>query len=286
MKSVRELKQTVMQRLRYSWGENAAVFFLTAGGISAALLIWTMIIDYMRMDGMTAAAKSFIGISDGGAIAVTVIIAVIFIFIAEPFRYGVKWYRLQQIRGNSVHARSIFSCYGSWKRAGQILKLNLCLFARRLYFTLPLAAILVFGLYLVHTIQTAGSGAAYVAAAAAVLLLTGGVICAAAALNCRFAAAAYLFVLHPDASVKEIIEKSVRIAKGKTDYLTEAVLSSARWLPFCVLIFPAVFVLPYMRMMYTAAVNEMIVSYENDADGGENTEKQDRDGKRVTVVAE
>ncbi|MDE5577181.1 MAG: hypothetical protein K2J11_07325 [Oscillospiraceae bacterium] len=285
MKSVKELKQTVKLRLRYSWGENAAVFFLTAGGISAAMLIWAMIIDYMRMDGITAVPKSFIGISDGGAIAVTVIIAVLFIFVSEPFRYGVKWYRLQQIRGNSVHARSIFSCYGSWKRAGQIFKLNLCLFVRRLYFTLPLAAMLVLGLYLVRTIQTAGSGAAYAAAAAAVLL-TGGVICAAAAFNCRFAAAEYLFALDPDASVKDIIEKSVRIAKGKTDYLTETVLSSAKWLPFCVLIFPAVFVFPYMRMMYTAAVNEMIVSYENDAGSGEDAEKPDRDGKRVTVVAE
>ena len=145
---------------------------------------------------------------------------------------------------------------------------------------------LVLGLYLVHKIQTAGGSAAYGAAAAAVLLLTGGVICAAAAFNCRFAAAAYLFVLDPDASAKEIIEKSVRISKGKTDYLAEAVLSSARWLPLCILIFPAVFVIPYMRMMYTAAVNEMIVSCENDADSGEDTEKTDRDGKRVTVVAE
>ena len=286
MKSVRELKQTVKLRLRYSWGENAAVFFLTAGGISAAVLIWTMIIDYMRMGGITSAGKSFAGISDGGTLAVTAIIAVLFIFIAEPFRYGVKWYRLQQIRGNSVHARSIFSCYGSWKRAGQIFKLNSCLFARRLYFTLPLSAMLALGLYLVHKIQTAGSGAAYGAAAAAVLLLTGGVVCAAAVFNFRFAAAAYIFVLDPDASANEIIEKSIRIAKGKTDYLAEALLSSARWLIFCVLIFPAVFVIPYMRMMYTAAVNEIIVSYENDGDSGEDTEKTDSGGKRVTAVAE
>lgn len=286
MKSVRELKQTVNLRLRYSWGENAAVFFLTAGGISAAVLMWTMIIDYMRMGGITAVGKSFVDISDGETLAVTAVIAVLFIFIAEPFRYGVKWYRLQQIRGNSVHARSIFSCYGSWKRAGQIFKLNLYLFVRRLYFTLPLAAMLAFGLYLVHKIQTSGGGAAYGAAAAAVLLLTGSVICAAAAFNCRFAAAAYLFVLDPNASAKKIVEKSVRISKGKTDYLAEALLSSARWFPLCVLIFPAVFVIPYMRMMYTAAVNEIIVSYENDAEHGDDAEKADRDGKQVTVVAE
>lgn len=281
---VKELKQNVKRRMRYCWGENAAIFFITAGGVSAAALAWLLAADFLRTAGIAEASRRRIDLTDGATLAVTAAALLILYIIAEPFRYGVKWYRLQQVRGNSVHARSLFSCYGSWKRAGQILKLNFCLFARRLYFTLPLAAILVFGLYLVHTIQTAGSGAAY--AAAAVLLLTGGVICAAAAFNCRFASAAYLFVLDPDASVKEIIEKSVRIAKGKTDYLTEAVLSSARWLPFCVLIFPAVFVIPYMRMMYTAAVNEMIVSYENDADGGENTEKQDRDGKRVTVVAE
>lgn len=286
MKPVKELKQKVKHRMRYCWGENAAVFFLTVGGISAAMLIWAMIIDYMRMGGIISPGKSFIGISDSGALAVTAVVIVAFIFISEPFRYGVKWYRLQQIRGNSVHARSIFSCYGSWKRAGQIFKLNACLFVRRLYFTLPLTAMLVLGLYLVRKIQISGGGAAYGAAVAAVLLLTGGVICAAAAFNCRFAAAAYLFVLDPDAPAKEIIKKSVRISKKKTDYLTEAVLSSARWLPLCVLIFPAVFVIPYMRMMYTAAVNEMIASYENDADHGKDTEKPDSDGKRVTAVAE
>ncbi|MDE6600133.1 MAG: hypothetical protein K2K34_08670 [Oscillospiraceae bacterium] len=283
MRPVKELKQNVKRRMRYCWGENAAIFFITAGGVSAIVLAWFMTADFLRAAGIAEASRRRIDLTDGVTLAVTAAALLILYIIAEPFRYGVKWYRLQQVRGNSVHARSLFSCYGSWKRAGQIFRLEAYLFLRKLYFTAPLALLLALGLYLVHKIQSSGIGALYGAAAVTVLLLTAGVICAASVFNCRFTAAAYLFVLNPEASPKELVEKSVRISAGKTDYLAEAALSSAKWFPACIFIFPAVFTIPYMQMVFTAAVNEIILSENDDPTEGKNAE---RDGKQVTVVAE
>lgn len=286
MKSVKELKQNVKRRMRHCWGENAAIFFITAGGVSAVALAWLLAADFLRIAGIAETSHRRIDLMDGATLAVTAAALLILYIIAEPFRYGVKWYRLQQVRGNSVHARSLFSSYGSWKRAGQIFRMEAYLFLRRLYFIVPLAFLLALGLYLVHKIQSSGNGAAYGAAAVTVLLLTAGVICAAAVFNCRFTAAAYLFVLNPEASPKELVEKSVRISAGRTDYLAEAVLSSAKWLPACIFIFPAVFAVPYMQMIFTAAVNEIILSAEvggdDDPTAGKNSE---RDGKRVKSVA-
>ncbi|MDE6745974.1 MAG: hypothetical protein K2J72_04955, partial [Oscillospiraceae bacterium] len=65
--------------------------------------------------------------------------------------------------------------------------------------------------------------------------------------------------------------------------LAEAALSSAKWFPACIFIFPAVFTIPYMQMVFTAAVNEIILSADEDPTAGK---KAERDGKRVTVVAD
>ncbi len=274
MKTVKELRQTVLQRLRYCWGENTAVFFISAGGIAAAALAWFMTTDFLIAFGVTDRAGPRADLSNGTVLAVTAAALLLLYGIAEPFRYGVKWYRLQQVRGNAVHARSIFSCYGSWKRAGQIFRLDAYLFVRRMYFTVPLIALFTAGVYLVNRIEASENSVAYSAAAVLALLLAGSVICAFTAFNCKYSAAGYLFVLDPDASPKELIDKSVRLSKGRSDYLIEAMLSSAIWLPFCILVFPLIFALPYMKMIYTAAVNEIILSEET----------EDQNGKRSDIV--
>lgn len=274
MKTVKELRQTVLQRMRYCWGENAAIFFISAGGIAAVALAWFMTTDFLIASGISDQTGPRADLSNGAVLAATAASLFLLFGIAKPFRYGVKWYRLQQVRGNAVHARSIFSCYGSWKRAGQIFRLDAYLFVRRLYFTAPLAALLGIGVYLVNRIEASENNMAYSAAAVLALLLLGSVICAFAAFNCKYSAAGYLFVLNPDASPKELVDKSVQLSGGRADYLIEAMLSSSVWLPFCVLVFPMIFALPYMKMIYTAAVNEVILSEEN----------KDQNGKRADTV--
>ena len=250
--------------MRYCWGENTAIFFITTGGAAAVALVWFMILDLMVSMGVADSSARRVDLSNGAVIAVTAVSLLILFGIAEPFRYGVKWYRLQQVRGNSVQAGSMFSCYGSWKRAGQIFRLNAYLFVKRFYFTAPLAIMFAAGIFFVNKIGTAGNNAASSAAAVLVFLLTGSVICAAAAFNCRYAPVPYLYVLEPDTPPKELLEKGLKISKGKSDYLAEAVLSSAVCLPFCIFIFPMVFAVPYLQMIYTAAVNEIILSEQQE----------------------
>ena len=161
MKTVKELRQTVLQRMRYCWGENTAVFFISAGGIAAVALAWFITTDFLMASGVTDQSGPRADLSNGIVIAATAAALLLLFGIAEPFRYGVKWYRLQQVRGNAVHARSIFSCYGSLKRAGQIFRLDAYLFVRRMYFALPLIALFAAGTYMASRIRISENSVAY-----------------------------------------------------------------------------------------------------------------------------
>lgn len=273
MKTVKELKRNVMERLMCSWGENIAVFFITVGGETVIFIVWTMIADLLRASGAMDMSLGRIDLTNGVMLAATAASVLLLWGLAVPFAYGVRWYRIQQIRGNSVHARSIFSCYSSWKRAGQIYRLEAYLFVKRLYFIAPLSALLAAGILVVDHIGEQSGGIAYSAAAVLIFLLAGSVVCAGLAINSKYAPVPYLFALEPGASPKELIKKSAELTKDKADYIPEAVFSAAGWLIPCILIFPAIFSIPYIQMVYTAAINEIIESGEDE-------------GKRVEMLAE
>lgn len=264
MKTPKELKSNVTQRLRCCWGENAAIFFITVGGISVIALSWAAAADLLGTEKTAV-------FSDGTFLAVTAMAFLLLWGISRPFSYGVKWYRLRQIRGDSVHARSIFICYGSLRRMGQIFRLSAALFVRRLYFAAPITGMIAAGFLLENKIVSAGEGIAYSAAAVMIFLLSGAAAVAVWLINCKYAPVPYLFVLEPDRSPKELIEKSKKISEGKTSYILESMLSAANCFLPCLLVFPTVLIVPYMCMLYTAAINEIIENGEEKEDslGGE-----------------
>ncbi len=264
MKTVKELKKNVVKRMMCCWGENIAIFFLTVGGTAAIIIAWTLTADLLGAPGSAVRHSPHIDLTNGAVLAATAAAPLLIWILTAPFSYGVKWYRLQQIRGVSVHARSIFSCYGSLKRMGQVFRFSIALFVRQLYFIIPFTAAAAAGLLLLNGIKEKGGSIVYSAAAVIVSLLAGFLFCAAAALNYKYAPAPYLFTLEPDTPPKEIIKKSAELTKGRFFYLAEAVVSASVWLIPCILIFPAMFVVPYINMVRTAAVNEIIEDGDKD----------------------
>lgn len=259
MKSVNELKQSAVPRLMCCWGESIAVFFITMGCISAFVIAWMIAVDFAATSGVVEISDKKIDLSNGIILAITAAMFFLLWIALTPFSYGVKWYRMQQIRGNSVHARSIFSCYTSIRRAGQVFRLSFELLFRRLYILVPFIAVLISGLLLISYI--AGKGEitlGYAAVVVLLLLLAGIMYCAYSVINIKYALVPYLFALEPDKSPKELIEKSRRLVKGKYGYMAEVLSSLTSYFIPCILIFPAVFIMPYVKMVYTAAMNELI----------------------------
>lgn len=275
MKKPKELKKHVLERLMCCWGECCAVFLIIAGELLALILALMLVYDY------------FVKFSDADlpvwlAAAITAASAALLWVAVAPFSYGVKWYRIQQIRGNAVFARSMFSCYASLKKMLQVLKLNSMLTLRRIPSLVIIGGAITAGFYMINESGkfTAQDSFSYRASAAVMLLLAATGFCLFIVLGLKYAPAPYLYALEPDSSPKEIIAKSKMIMKNNYQYLTDTMLSMAGWLVTCILIFPMVFIVPYTQMIYTAAINEII---EQDREKGDEQNEQYKHEQQITA---
>lgn len=264
MKKPKELKKHALQRLMCCWGESCGVFLIIFGELSAVALALMLAYDFLVK---FHSANFPVWLAAG----ITAMLAVGLWFAVAPFAYGVRWYRIQQIRGNAVFARSMFSCYASVKKMLQVLKLGSMLALRRLPSFVLICGAAAAGIY---TVNEAGrvmgrNSFLYAASAVLMLLLAAIGLCFYMALGLKYAPAPYLYALEPASSPKEIIAKSKRIMKNNSRYIVETMRSMAGWLVPCILIFPAVFILPYLQMVYTAAINEIIVQDEERQTGNE-----------------
>lgn len=268
MKKPKELKKHVLERLMCCWGESCAVFFIISGELLAVALAVMLVYDYFVNFG-SADFPVWL------AAAITALLAVGLCFAVAPFTYGVRWYNIQQIRGNAVFARSMFSCYASFKKMLQVLKLNSMLVLRRI----P-AFILIFGavfaeFYIVNEAGRVIEQNSFLQAASVTftLLLAAIGFCLFILLGLKYAPVPYLYALEPASSPKEIIGKSKRLMKNNYRYILETMGSMAGWLLPCILIFPMIFIVPYSQMVYTAAINEIIEQGE-ERQTGEDNERQ------------
>lgn len=265
MKKPKELKKHVLKRLMCCWGENCAVFLIISGELLIVALALMLVYDHFINFSSTSLPVWL-------AAAITAVLASVLWLAVIPFAYGVRWYNIQQIRGNAVFARSMFSCYASLKKMLQVLKLNSMLTLRRL----P-SFVLIFGAVAAEFYAVNNADAVmerdsflYSASIAFMLLLAAIGFCIYMILGLKYAPAPYLYALEPDSSPKEIISKSKRLMKNNSRYILETMCSMAGWLLPCILIFPMIFILPYSQMVYTAAINEIIEQNEERQTGAEN----------------
>ncbi|MDE6595007.1 MAG: DUF975 family protein [Oscillospiraceae bacterium] len=253
MKKPKELKKHVLERLMCCWGESCAVFFIISGELAVVALAVMLAYDYLE-------DFSSVDFPVWLAAGITALLAAGLWLAVAPFAYGVRWYSIQQIRGNAVFARSMFSCYASLKKMLQVLKLNSILTLRRLPAFILICGAVFAEFYMVNEagMVIGQDSVLYTASAVLMLFLAAIGFCFYMVLGLKYAPVPYLYALEPASSPKEIIAKSKRIMKNNSRYIVETMCSMAGWLLLCILIFPMVFILPYSQMVYTAAINEII----------------------------
>lgn len=251
MKNFKEIKESVATRMKRCWGECCALFFMSAGGIAAGVFAWYVAMNYFMTTDIINS------MNDPIALLTAVGVFVIMWVISVPYRYGVRWYRLQQVRGHSVHAKSVFSCYFSTKRMFQVYRLSLKLFLNKSILMVPFLCFLGAAIYLITKFDGISS-IGYNLLVVVLLMLSVVAYIAYNILNIKYTAAPYIFVLGFDRPAKDIISDSIRFTQAHRVYMIEVLRSCAIMLLPCALIFPMIFVIPKMMMIYTAAINEMI----------------------------
>ena len=238
--------------MKRCWGECCALFFISAGGIAAGVFAWYLTMNYLLT------VQIINSMNDPISLVAALGVFVFMWLISVPYRYGVRWYRLQQVRGHSVHAKSVFSCYFSAKRMFQVYKLSLMLFLKKSILMVPFLLLLGTAVYLIIKFGTLGSGIGYNLLVVVLIMLSVVAYIAYNIINIKYTAAPYIFALGFDRPAKDIINDSIRFTKNWQGYMVEVVRSCAFMLLPCILIFPMIFVIPKMMMIYTAAINEMV----------------------------
>lgn len=267
MKKSTELKKLALLRLTGCWGESCAIVFIMFGELAAAVLIIEIFWDSL----VTRAPDGF---TSGAAIVLFAVAAALLWFAVAPFSYGIKWYRIQQIRGVTVQARSMFSCYASFKKLIQVLKLNSMTALRSMPMFISIVAMAAAAFYLPDKICGAlgGGTVLYSVIRVLFLLLAAAAVLGLQAARMKYALAPYLYVLEPGADPAKLIKKSKVLMKNHYRYLLKTGASLAGWTIPCLLIFPVIFVIPYIEMVYTAAINEILeYSKETTAQNGQYT---------------
>ena len=227
------------------------IFFITVGALAAFIIIWMII------------TGTLVGFTDPFGVAAAVLTELIILWMAfTPFEYGVKWYRIQQVRGQSVPARGIFSCYLSLSRMLRVFHLNLILTVRKLAVLVPAAASAGAAYYML----TKGGNIILYCAAASFMLVSAGLLILYVILDIRYSLIAFIYVLGPDIPIQTLIKESKRLVKGRISYCVKILLSVSWLLIPCLFIFPTVIILPYIQMVYTAMINEIIRQEEQYAD--------------------
>lgn len=256
----------------YCYGELCTVFMLTVGGLSVFVL--ACMISYKLLERSVGTGETMFpyGILFLILTAIFIILAV----AAVPFGYGVSWYRIQQIRGISVPARSIFSCYTSAKKLWKVIRLQSILIFKSLHIVIPAALVSAAMFYIAGIVDAYAKGdTAYYIIFFAAMLTAFAMLGVTAYYSVRFSAVPYLYALGPEKPIPELIDESRKIMKDKEKYISEVMFSLSMWLLPCLIIFPMIFIIPYMQMVYAAAVNEIIIAEsgaEKDSDGSFNVE--------------
>lgn len=269
-----ELRSLAKQRLGGCWCECTGSLLIFAGIITAACLAGLLVIRFLYTYGIIGfdVNKMF---SEGTPVFFCMIglAAALLVIAMMPLKYGICWYYAQAAEGRNVPASCFFSCYMHPEHFRKTLRLGLSVWAHRLAVMIPSgAAAALCAAVSVKVLRSEGSILLNTVVLALMLLLA-----TAAAFLCiwftvRYELVPYIYAAFPDKSVSEIIGISGRCSGEARLYLVKTMFSFAPWAVSGFLIFPLIYVVPYISMAFAIAVADIISEEEGgkiSADGKE-----------------
>lgn len=266
LKNGQQLKKNALDRLSLCWGETTGIFFMNFG---YALLIFVSCIGIALM---TIGINNLYKIKTDGLanekIIKVIIYSTVFIVISciikIPFNFGKCWYMLQNAKGNTVQASSLFICYTSKKRFFTTIQMEIVLSIKKILFGVPLIAIGVLEFLLWDMIIEKYGSFWYTVSIVFIILTACCLLAVYYIFTLRYRLVPYIYALNPDIPSKEIIKTGEKMMYGRETYMIEIIMSMVKWFIPCILIFPAIFIVPNMMLTYSGAVNEIIENYYSD----------------------
>lgn len=260
LKKSSELRRTAWEKLSGCWGECVSMLLVESGIVAVLILSALLVIKFCYTYGMIDFDIDTFW-KDGTLtfyIIAAVITAAALLFLS-PLRYGVSWFCLQTAKGRTVPSSSFFSCYTNNTIFVRTIKLQLAVSARHWMLILPAAALGVGEVMLArNALENTKDGFAYTVVLCCMILVMAVMLFVYLFVSLRYSLVTYIFAENPEMSVDDIIKESKECVMGKESYILEVLFSTGPWIALGLLIFPLVFVLPYIKMTFTLAAKELM----------------------------
>lgn len=259
------------QRLKCCWGECVGEVLIVTAVLTAAILAFLIVTDTFYRVGLISFGVS--NLSDGGwKIALAASIYLILLYVALiPLKYGTAWFYFQEACSTTVPGSSFFSCYMHKGHIKKTLGLGLMVVARRVSAAVFPLAFIVFMTF--HAKWLLERDPTWAAVSLAILTVTGVLfVFMYIIFHMRYIFVPYLYAFDPERPAKDIIAESVRISQGSRVGILKLIYSLVPLWISCLLVFPLIFVMPYTKMTFAAAVADILSTYSSDEKRMENAE--------------
>lgn len=255
-----ELRTLAKRRLGGCWCECIGSLLIFAGIITAAGLAWLLVIRFLYTYGIVGFdAKEMFSKGTPAFFCVSGVLAALLVIAMMPLKYGICWYYAQAAEGRNVPASCFFSCYMHPEHFRKTLKLGLSVWARRLAAMIPSgAAAALCAAVSIKMLRSESNVLLNTVVLALMLLLATAAVFLCIWFTVRYELVPYIYAAFPDKSVSEIIGISSRCSGESRLYLIKTIFSFSPWAVCGILIFPLIYVVPYVSMAFAIAVSDIV----------------------------
>ena len=260
LKKSSEIKSIAQKRLLGCWAECVSILLIGAGLIIVFILSVLMVVKFCYSYGFIDFDIDHLVSQGTVPFFVSVIIALTAVaFLAAPLNYGINWFYMQSAQGRKVPASSFFNCYFNRELSNGIIKLQLLVSLRKMIMFIPLCLLFIGEIVAAeHILKNTKDSFIYSVIICCFMLVSAGATFAYMLASMRYSLVKYIYTLNPEKPAEVIIRESAECIAGNESYILEIFLSVGLWVASCVLIFPTVYAIPYIKMTFTVAASELI----------------------------
>ncbi len=217
-------------------------------------------------------------------ISAAIVLVSVYVLII-PLHFGIRWFYWQVSVGNLMPVSSIFACYSSSEMIMRCIKLKLKVDIQRSLLMLFFGGLVAVEIILASWLWKYSG---YNMAVGAVLIVGCTVMALGIMILCfvtsmRFIPVGYLLADNPDSQDAKIIKLSKSIVNKKYTYMLRLYISVLPAAVPCLLIFPILFVLPYLYMITAVFIHESLDGL-NSSDDPEDEKESAEVGKEHALV--
>lgn len=266
LKKSGEIKSIARQKLSLCWAECVSILLIELGIAVVFILSALLVTKFCYSFGIIDFDIDHIVSQGTLPFFVAVVIAVgAAAFLIAPLSYGVNWFYMQAVLGRKAPASSFFACYTNKALFKRVLRLHGMVSLRKLVMFMPLCLLIIAELIFTELVlKKTEDSFIYSVIICCFVLVSAGALFVYILATMRYGLVKFIYALDPEKPAELIINESAKCMAGSESYILEIFLSMGVWIASCIMIFPGVYAVPYIKM--TAAVTaKVLIEYNGDA---------------------